>query len=121
MAPKRETSSANSSTVTSRRAAAGATRSARKSSGGGNPVSGLHSGLFRQKSGGNLAIYASPNLSWAGMHPVYRIDVERKLVTVYWEELPKMARVREVVEEAIAHPEFHPRLKFVWALKPAYD
>jgi len=53
------------------------------------------------------------------MHPVYRIDVARKLVTLYWEEFPTMARVREVVEEAIADPEFHPGMNFLWDRKPA--
>ena len=52
------------------------------------------------------------------MHPVYRIDVARKLVTLYWNEFPTMARVREVVEEAIADPEFHPGMNFLWDRKP---
>lgn len=52
------------------------------------------------------------------MHPVYRIDVARKLVTLYWDEFPTMARVREVVEEAIADTEFHPGMNFLWDREP---
>jgi len=52
------------------------------------------------------------------MHPVYRIDVARKLVTLYWDEFPTMARLREVVEDAIANPEFHPGMNFLWDRKP---
>ena len=42
------------------------------------------------------------------MNPVYRIDVARKLVALYWNEFPTMAHLREVIEDAIADPEFHP-------------
>jgi hypothetical protein len=52
------------------------------------------------------------------MNPVYRIDVARKVVVLYWNEFPTMARVREVVEEAIADSEFRPRMNFLWDRKP---
>jgi len=52
------------------------------------------------------------------MHPVYRIDAARKLVTLYWNEFPTLARLREVVEEAIADSEFHPGMNFLWDRKP---
>jgi hypothetical protein len=52
------------------------------------------------------------------MSPVYRIDVARKVVSLYWNEFPTMARLREVVEEAIADPEFHPGMNFLWDRKP---
>jgi hypothetical protein len=52
------------------------------------------------------------------MNPVYRIDVARKVVSLYWSEFPTIARLREVVEEAIADPEFHPGMNFLWDRKP---
>jgi len=52
------------------------------------------------------------------MSSVYRIDTARKLVTLYWDEFPTLARLREVVEEAIADPEFHPGMNFLWDRKP---
>jgi hypothetical protein len=52
------------------------------------------------------------------MHPVYRIDVARKLVTFDWNEFPTMAQLREVVEEAVVDPEFHPGMNFLWDRKP---
>jgi hypothetical protein len=52
------------------------------------------------------------------MHPVFRIDVARTLVTLYWNEFPTMAQLREVVEEAISDPEFHPGMNFLWDRKP---
>ena len=48
----------------------------------------------------------------------YRIDTARKVVSLYWNEPPSMARVREVVEEAIADSEFHPGMNFLWDRKP---
>jgi hypothetical protein len=52
------------------------------------------------------------------MNPVFRIDVPRKLVTLYWSEFPTMAHLREVVEEAISDPEFRPGMNFLWDRKP---
>jgi hypothetical protein len=52
------------------------------------------------------------------MHPVYQIDTERKLVCLYWYEFPTMARLREVVEDAIADPAFHPGMNFIWDRRP---
>jgi hypothetical protein len=52
------------------------------------------------------------------MHPVYHIDVARKLVTLCWNDFPSMARLREVVEEAITDPEFHRGMNFLWDRKP---
>jgi hypothetical protein len=53
-----------------------------------------------------------------GMHPVYRIDVARKVVTLYWTEFPTLARLREVVEDAITDPEFSLGMNFLWDRKP---
>jgi hypothetical protein len=52
------------------------------------------------------------------MHPVYRIDVARRFVTLYWSEFPSAARLREVVEEAVADSEFRPGMNFLWNRKP---
>jgi hypothetical protein len=52
------------------------------------------------------------------MSSEYRIDTARKVVSFYWNEPPSLARVREVVEEAIADPEFHPGMNFLWDRKP---
>ena len=52
------------------------------------------------------------------MHPVYSIDAQRNLVSLYWNEFPAMAQLREVVEEAIADPEFRPGMNFLWDRKP---
>ena len=42
------------------------------------------------------------------MHPVYRIDVRRKLVSLLWRDFPTLAEVRQVVDEAVADPKFEP-------------
>lgn len=52
------------------------------------------------------------------MDPVYRIDVERNFVSLYWEEFPTLAHLREVVEMAIADPEFRQGMNFLWDRKP---
>lgn len=52
------------------------------------------------------------------MDPVYRIDVERNFVLLYWEEFPTLARLREVVENAIADPEFNAGMNFLWDRRP---
>ena len=54
----------------------------------------------------------------ACMHPVYRIDVARRFVTLYWSEFPPMAQLRAVVEEAVADSEFKPGMNFLWDRKP---
>jgi hypothetical protein len=52
------------------------------------------------------------------MHTVYRIDVARRLVTLYWSEFPSAERLREVVEAAVANSEFKPGMNFLWDRKP---
>jgi hypothetical protein len=52
------------------------------------------------------------------MHPVQRIDVARNLVTLYWSEFPSLAQLKEVVEEAVADPDFRPGMNFLWDRKP---
>jgi hypothetical protein len=52
------------------------------------------------------------------MHPVYRIDVARGLVILYWTEFPSGPRMRGVVEEAVADSEFRPGMNFFWDRKP---
>jgi len=52
------------------------------------------------------------------MHPVYRIDVARKVVALNWTEFPSLARLREVVEEVVTDPEFKPGMSFLWDRKP---
>jgi hypothetical protein len=52
------------------------------------------------------------------MNPVYRIDTQRKLVSLYWNEFPTMAELRSVVEDAIADPEFVPGMNFLWDRRP---
>jgi len=52
------------------------------------------------------------------MHTVYRIDAARGLVTLYWSEFPSAVQMREVVEEAVADPEFKPGMNFLWDRKP---
>ncbi|HEY4733483.1 MAG TPA: hypothetical protein VIH53_02940 [Gemmatimonadaceae bacterium] len=52
------------------------------------------------------------------MNPVYRIDVARKVVLLFWSEFPTIARLREVVEQAIADPEFRPGMNFLWDRRP---
>jgi hypothetical protein len=52
------------------------------------------------------------------MHPVYRIDVGRKLVRLLWSDFPTLAEVREVVDEAVADPQFKPEMNFLWDHEP---
>ncbi|MFL5559277.1 MAG: hypothetical protein ACJ77S_03765 [Gemmatimonadaceae bacterium] len=53
------------------------------------------------------------------MHSVYRIDIARNVVTLNWTEFPSMARLREVVEEAITDPEFKQGMNFLWDRRPS--
>ena len=52
------------------------------------------------------------------MHPVYRIDIGRKLVRLLWRDFPSLAQVREVVDEAVADPQFKPGMNFLWDHQP---
>jgi hypothetical protein len=52
------------------------------------------------------------------MHTVYRIDVARGFVALYWIEFPCAAQLRDVVEAAVTHPEFMPGMNFLWDRKP---
>jgi hypothetical protein len=52
------------------------------------------------------------------MHPVYRIDNERKLVSLYWSDFPTMSELRQVVADVVADPEFRPGMNFLWDRKP---
>lgn len=52
------------------------------------------------------------------MHPVYSIDTQRNLVSLYWTDFPTMAHLREVVEDAVANPEFRAGMSFLWDRKP---
>lgn len=52
------------------------------------------------------------------MHPVYRIEVARKLVRLLWSEFPCLAEVREVVDEAVADPQFERGMNFLWDYVP---
>ena len=52
------------------------------------------------------------------MHPVYRVDADRNLVSLYWNEFPSLEKLREVVEAVIADPEFRPGMSFLWDRKP---
>jgi hypothetical protein len=52
------------------------------------------------------------------MNPVYRIDVARNLVSLYWNEFPTMAQLREVIEDAIADPRFTRGMNFLWDRRP---
>lgn len=52
------------------------------------------------------------------MHSVYRIDVSRRLVTLYWNEFPSIEQLKEVVLAAVADPEFKPGMNFLWDRKP---
>ena len=52
------------------------------------------------------------------MHPVYRIDVSRRLVTLYWNEFPSIEQLKEVVLEAVADSDFRPGMNFLWDRKP---
>jgi hypothetical protein len=52
------------------------------------------------------------------MNPVYRIDTERNFVSLYWNDFPTMAQLREVVEDAVADPEFRSGMNFLWDRRP---
>lgn len=52
------------------------------------------------------------------MDPVYRIDVARNFVLLYWDRFPTLARLREVVENAVADPEFNAGMNFLWDREP---
>jgi hypothetical protein len=52
------------------------------------------------------------------MHSVYRIDVSRRLVTLYWNEFPTIEELKEVVLEAVADSEFKPGMNFLWDRRP---
>jgi hypothetical protein len=52
------------------------------------------------------------------MDPVYTIDVSRKFVSLYWDEFPTLAQLREVVEQAVADSEFEAGMNFIWDRKP---
>ena len=52
------------------------------------------------------------------MHSVYRIDVARRLVTLYWSEFPSIGQLKEVVLESVADSEFMPGMNFLWDRKP---
>jgi hypothetical protein len=48
------------------------------------------------------------------MQPVYRIDVADRLVKLLWRDFPSLAEVREVVDTAVADPQFEPGMNFLW-------
>lgn len=48
------------------------------------------------------------------MDPVYNIDVGRRLVSLYWNEFPSLEQLREVVDSAVADPEFKAGMNFLW-------
>lgn len=52
------------------------------------------------------------------MDPVYSIDVGRRFVSLYWDEFPTLEQLREVVENAVADPEFKPGMNFLWDRRP---
>lgn len=52
------------------------------------------------------------------MHSVYRIDVARRLVILYWNEFPTIGQLNEVVLAAVADSEFKPGMNFLWDRKP---
>ena len=52
------------------------------------------------------------------MDPVYSIDVGRRFVSLYWNEFPTLAQLREVVENAAADPEFKAGMNFLWDRRP---
>jgi hypothetical protein len=53
------------------------------------------------------------------MHNIYQIDVARRLVTLHWIDLPSIAQLKEVIDEAVADLEFRPGMSFMWDRKPA--
>jgi len=52
------------------------------------------------------------------MHPVHRIDVARRVVSLYWSEFPSLAQLEEAVQQAVADPDFKPGMSFLWDRKP---
>ena len=52
------------------------------------------------------------------MHSVFRIDVSRRLVTLYWNEFPSIGQLKEVVLAAVADSDFKPGMNFLWDRKP---
>ena len=52
------------------------------------------------------------------MDPVYTIDAGRRFVSLYWDEFPTLAQLREVVEQAVADSEFAAGMNFIWDRKP---
>ena len=52
------------------------------------------------------------------MDPVYSIDAGRRFVSLYWDEFPSLAQLREVVENAVADPEFRAGMNFLWDRRP---
>jgi hypothetical protein len=55
------------------------------------------------------------------MHPAYRIDLAHKFVALSWNEFPAMERLRDVVREAVADPEFRPGMNFLWDRSPGQE
>ena len=52
------------------------------------------------------------------MDPIYTIDVSRRVVSLYWDDFPTLAQLREVVEQAVADSEFEAGMNFIWDRKP---
>jgi hypothetical protein len=52
------------------------------------------------------------------MHAVYRIDVSRRLVVLYWGEFPTIGELKEVVLKVVADSEFRSGMNFLWDRKP---
>jgi hypothetical protein len=52
------------------------------------------------------------------MQPVYRIYAERNLVSLYWKDFPSLGQLRQVVEDAVADPEFRAGMNFLWDRHP---
>ncbi len=53
------------------------------------------------------------------MDNVYTIDHARSLVTLCWNVLPSVERLKEVIDEAVADSEFKPGMNFLWDRQPA--
>jgi len=52
------------------------------------------------------------------MQPVYRIYSERNLVSLYWKDFPSLGQLRDVVEDAVADPQFRAGMNFLWDRNP---
>ncbi|HEY1952520.1 MAG TPA: hypothetical protein VGG76_06915 [Gemmatimonadaceae bacterium] len=52
------------------------------------------------------------------MTPVYRIDTERKFVSLCWHDFPTMSELREVVEDVVKDPDFSRGMNFLWDRAP---